>query len=86
METSHRSTLTLQVRLQLRERLPQYSTLQDAINLITSSRRILVLTGAGISKYGLIDPEKIPYYIFGVRCVVRNSRLPLPQWPIRDVE
>jgi NAD-dependent SIR2 family protein deacetylase len=33
----------------LRERLAQHSTVQDAVNLITSSRRIVVLTGAGIS-------------------------------------
>lgn len=48
---SYDITLTLELRLQLRERLLQYSTLQDAVDLITSSRRILVLTGAGISEY-----------------------------------
>ncbi|KAI9440774.1 SIR2-domain-containing protein [Lactarius indigo] len=41
--------VVLSGELQLRERLSQYSTLQDAVNLIISSRRILVLTGAGIS-------------------------------------
>ncbi|KAH9046005.1 SIR2-domain-containing protein [Lactarius hengduanensis] len=41
--------VVLSGQLQLRERLSQYGTLQDAVNLITSSRRILVLTGAGIS-------------------------------------
>lgn len=41
--------VVLSGELQLRERLSQYNTLQDAVNLITSSRRILVLTGAGIS-------------------------------------
>ncbi|TFY72441.1 hypothetical protein EVG20_g558 [Dentipellis fragilis] len=35
--------------LQLREKLPQYNTIDDAVNLIASSRRILILTGAGIS-------------------------------------
>ncbi|KAI0272734.1 DHS-like NAD/FAD-binding domain-containing protein [Gloeopeniophorella convolvens] len=35
--------------LQLRERLSQYSTIQDAVELISSSRRILILSGAGIS-------------------------------------
>ena len=40
-----------QIRLQLRERLPQYSTVQDAVELIASSRRILILTGAGISEF-----------------------------------
>jgi len=46
-----------QIRLQLRERLPQYSTVQDAIDLITSSRRIIVLTGAGISECGPTIPR-----------------------------
>ncbi|KAH9066902.1 SIR2-domain-containing protein [Lactarius vividus] len=41
--------VVLSGELQLRERLSQYGTFQDAVNLITSSRRILVLTGAGIS-------------------------------------
>ncbi|KAA1468906.1 SIR2-domain-containing protein [Dentipellis sp. KUC8613] len=35
--------------LQLREKLPQYNTIDDAVNLIATSRRILILTGAGIS-------------------------------------
>lgn len=41
----------------MRERLPQYGTVQDAVNLITASRRILVLTGAGISKYEYQNPR-----------------------------
>ncbi|KAI0285261.1 DHS-like NAD/FAD-binding domain-containing protein [Russula brevipes] len=41
--------VVLSGELQLRDRLPQYSTVQDAIDLIRSSRRILILTGAGIS-------------------------------------
>jgi len=32
-----------------KEEVGNYNTLQDAVNLIASSRRILVLTGAGIS-------------------------------------
>ncbi|KAJ3837099.1 SIR2-domain-containing protein [Lentinula raphanica] len=35
--------------LRLRERLPQYNTISDAVNLIRNSKRILILTGAGIS-------------------------------------
>jgi len=35
--------------LHLREKLPQYNTISDAISLIASSKRIMVLTGAGIS-------------------------------------
>ncbi|KAI0294328.1 DHS-like NAD/FAD-binding domain-containing protein [Multifurca ochricompacta] len=41
--------VVLSGELQLRERLSQYSTVQDAVNLIASSRRIIILTGAGIS-------------------------------------
>ncbi|KAH9987152.1 DHS-like NAD/FAD-binding domain-containing protein [Russula compacta] len=41
--------VVLSGELQLRERLSQYSTVQDAVKLITSSRCILILTGAGIS-------------------------------------
>ncbi|KAG6861268.1 hypothetical protein C0995_002076 [Termitomyces sp. Mi166 len=33
----------------VRDKLTQYNTVSDAVNLIRSSRRILVLTGAGIS-------------------------------------
>ncbi|KAF4569852.1 NAD-dependent histone deacetylase sir2 [Pleurotus pulmonarius] len=35
--------------LRLREKLPQYNTVDDAVKLIQSSRRIIILTGAGIS-------------------------------------
>ncbi|KAF5353082.1 hypothetical protein D9758_008747 [Tetrapyrgos nigripes] len=35
--------------LRLRDKLPQYSTVQDAVSLIRNSKRILILTGAGIS-------------------------------------
>ncbi|KAI6044483.1 DHS-like NAD/FAD-binding domain-containing protein [Pisolithus marmoratus] len=35
--------------LRLREKLPQYNTIEDAVSLIQRSRRIIILTGAGIS-------------------------------------
>ncbi|KAG8215049.1 DHS-like NAD/FAD-binding domain-containing protein [Butyriboletus roseoflavus] len=35
--------------LHLREKLPQYNTISDAVSLIINSKRIMVLTGAGIS-------------------------------------
>ncbi|RDB15806.1 NAD-dependent protein deacetylase hst1 [Hypsizygus marmoreus] len=41
--------VALSRELRLRDRLPQYNTISDAVNLIRSSRRILILTGAGIS-------------------------------------
>ncbi|KAJ7504400.1 SIR2-domain-containing protein [Mycena galericulata] len=35
--------------LQLRDKLPEYNTVEDVVRLIRDSRRILILTGAGIS-------------------------------------
>lgn len=37
-------------RLRLRERLPNYNTIADAVSLIRQSHRIVILTGAGISE------------------------------------
>ncbi|KAG1738844.1 DHS-like NAD/FAD-binding domain-containing protein [Suillus paluster] len=36
-------------QLHLRDKLPQYNTVADAVSLIRASKRIVVLTGAGIS-------------------------------------
>ncbi|KAG9309460.1 DHS-like NAD/FAD-binding domain-containing protein [Chiua virens] len=36
-------------QLHLREKLPQYNTISDAVSLIVRSKHIMVLTGAGIS-------------------------------------
>jgi thiamine pyrophosphate-dependent acetolactate synthase large subunit-like protein len=41
--------MTLALRLRLRERLTQYNTVDDAVDLIRRSHRIVFLTGAGIS-------------------------------------
>ncbi|KAH8832846.1 SIR2-domain-containing protein [Flagelloscypha sp. PMI_526] len=41
--------VALSRELQRRERLGQYSTIEDAINLINNSQKIIILTGAGIS-------------------------------------
>ncbi|KAF7309793.1 Deacetylase sirtuin-type domain-containing protein [Mycena indigotica] len=35
--------------LQLRDKLPDYNTVEDAVRLIRESRRMIILTGAGIS-------------------------------------
>ncbi|KAI6010913.1 DHS-like NAD/FAD-binding domain-containing protein [Pisolithus orientalis] len=43
--------------LRLREKLPQHNTIEDAVSLIQRSRRIIILTGAGIS---LASPCGIP--------------------------
>lgn len=73
---SCRWSLTSQIRLQLRERLPQYSAVQDAIHLITSSRRIIVLTGAGISERGPQFPETLVHGLLGlgVSCGIPDFR------------
>ncbi|KAG6916201.1 hypothetical protein DXG01_008083 [Tephrocybe rancida] len=41
--------VALSRELRIRDRLTQYNTISDAVNLIRSSRRIIILTGAGIS-------------------------------------
>lgn len=41
--------LLRRARLHLREKLPQCNTISDAVSLIVNSKRIMVLTGAGIS-------------------------------------
>ncbi|KAG5641798.1 hypothetical protein DXG03_004184 [Asterophora parasitica] len=41
--------VSLSRELRLRDRLTQYNTISDAVNLIRTSRRIIILTGAGIS-------------------------------------
>lgn len=38
-------------RLSLRDKLPAYNTISDAVNLIRNSERIVILTGAGISEF-----------------------------------
>ncbi len=38
-------------RLESREKLPMYNTVDDAVFLIRNSKHILILTGAGISTY-----------------------------------
>ncbi|KAG6840210.1 hypothetical protein C0991_008183 [Blastosporella zonata] len=40
--------VALSRQLRKRDRLTQYNTISDAVNLIRSSRRIIILTGAGI--------------------------------------
>jgi NAD-dependent histone deacetylase SIR2 len=42
-------TATLRRVLRRRDKLPQYNTIEDALSLITGAKRIVVLTGAGIS-------------------------------------
>lgn len=41
--------VALSRELRMREKLPQYNTINDAANLIKGAQRIMILTGAGIS-------------------------------------
>ncbi|KAI4521825.1 SIR2-domain-containing protein [Schizophyllum commune Loenen D] len=41
--------VALSRELRMREKLPQYNTIDDAANLIKGAQRIMILTGAGIS-------------------------------------
>jgi len=50
VHSSHRSIFDVRYRLRNRDKLPQYNTIADAVQLIKQSQRILILTGAGISK------------------------------------
>ncbi|EGO20743.1 hypothetical protein SERLADRAFT_442077 [Serpula lacrymans var. lacrymans S7.9] len=63
--------------IHLREKLTQYNTISDVVSLITSSRRILVLTGAGISSVHdsrSISPGHSSMFIPGVSCGIPDFR------------
>ena len=49
-QTPSRIALPTLRRLESRERLLTYNTIDDVVNLIKASKRILILTGAGISQ------------------------------------
>ena len=42
--------------LNTRQKLPDYNTFDDAVNLLQSRRNIVVITGAGVSLKGQIHP------------------------------
>ncbi len=42
-------------RLRNRDKLPEYNTIKDAVDLIRNSKRILILTGAGISNSRMLN-------------------------------
>ena len=45
------TSLTVFASLRQRDKLPQYNTIDNAVELIQKSQRILILTGAGISMF-----------------------------------
>lgn len=54
---SHTTLLPTLRRLESRERLLTYNTIDDVVNLIKASKRILILTGAGISQSLPVPPR-----------------------------
>jgi hypothetical protein len=68
-------TESLPPRLRMREKLTRFNTLEDAIDLIHNSKRILILTGAGISEK--ISPYHLSIYTeetIGVSCGIPDFR------------
>lgn len=49
-EVRLKTPITFPIRLQRRQKLSRYNSIDDAVGLIHKSRNILILTGAGISK------------------------------------
>jgi Sir2 family len=45
------TSLTIFASLRQRDKLPQHNTIDNAVELIRKSQRILILTGAGISMF-----------------------------------
>ncbi|KIJ65176.1 hypothetical protein HYDPIDRAFT_88766 [Hydnomerulius pinastri MD-312] len=61
--------------LHLREKLPQYNTILDAVSLISNAERIVVLTGAGIScAYFIQEILASKVSILGVSCGIPDFR------------
>jgi hypothetical protein len=60
----------------MRDKLGQYNTISDAVNLIRSSRRIVILTGAGISECRLhiIFLAIVISFFTGVSCGIPDFR------------
>ncbi|KAF8074705.1 SIR2-domain-containing protein [Lyophyllum atratum] len=68
--------VALSRELRLRDKLTQYNTISDAVNLIRSSRRMIILTGAGISEYHPLQISNIyqSFFIAGVSCGIPDFR------------
>ena len=60
----------------MRDKLPQYNTIEDAVQLIRNSRRVVILTGAGISASSLLYfPTSYPkVWLPGVSCGIPDFR------------
>ena len=60
----------------MRDKLPQYNTIEDAVQLIRNSQRVVILTGAGISALPLSDSLTSYSNIWplGVSCGIPDFR------------
>lgn len=75
----HDSTvLILVIRLRLRDKLLQYNTISDAVELIRNSKRMLILTGAGISVYPFHFVRPVPDIFPNPRRFLWNPRFQVP--------
>ena len=69
--------VALSRELRMREKLPQYNTIDDAANLIKGAQRIMILTGAGISTSAFRTRLEEPSLIcipLGVSCGIPDFR------------
>lgn len=72
------TSLIIFASLRQRDKLPQYNTIDNAVELIRRSQRILILTGAGISMSNRFWPSLLfiflrPFLI-GVSCGIPDFR------------
>ena len=64
--------------LRQRDKLPQHNTIDNAVELIQKSQRILILTGAGISTFNRFCFSLLfiflPPFLIGVSCGIPDFR------------
>jgi hypothetical protein len=69
--------------LSLRDKNPDLNTLDDAVSLIRDAKRMIILTGAGISMFdGSTTSNPASPHLY-YRCLLRHSRLPVQRRLIR---
>ena len=72
-------SLTILASLRQRDKLLQYNTITDAVELIQKSQRILILTGAGISVF-----NRLSFTLFSLRSFVKGVSCGIPDFRSRD--
>jgi hypothetical protein len=72
------TSLNIFASLRQRDKLPQHNTIDDAVELIRKSQRILILTGAGISVFNRFRYSLpflfLPPFLIGVSCGIPDFR------------